>query len=252
MSRFLVRAKDLCFSYQARNGTVETLKDIDLDVKRGAFLSIIGPSGCGKTSLLRLIAGLETPTSGMLEVGNNNHSELHCGFVFQAPALFPWLTVAGNIAKPLKLMGMRVEERDTKIGQILEMTGLHEFSQKYPHQLSGGMQQRVSLARALVTDPGLLLMDEPFGALDELTRETMNAELHSLWKKTGKTICFVTHSISEAVFLSTDILVLSSRPGRVVKKFKTKLPAKRSPATLETRAFNDLASNVRKALRAGN
>lgn len=250
MSDIHIRTERLSFAYDASNGRVETLANIDLEVRRGSFLSIIGPSGCGKTSLLRLIAGLEKPTGGKLEVFKAKDSRLRCGFVFQTPALFPWLTARGNIEKPLKVVsGLSSAKKQSDVQRVLEQVGLEEFADKYPHQLSGGMQQRVSLARALATDPDLLLMDEPFGALDEMTRETMNAELHALWQRTGKTVCFVTHSIPEAVFLSTDIVVLSSRPGRVVGQFKSKLPAKRTPRTLETKAFNDLASRVRKALR---
>ncbi len=183
MSEILIKAIDLGFSYKADNGDVEVLKDINLSVSKGSFLSIIGPSGCGKTSLLRLIAGLESPTSGNIEVAAQNSS-----YVFQQPALFPWATVKSNIAKPLKLT--KAKQVEQKVGDVLELVGLSEFADKYPHQLSGGMQQRVSIARALAMEPDLLLMDEPFGALDEQTRENMNLELHSLWKTTGKTVFF--------------------------------------------------------------
>ena len=242
MSEILIKANDLSFSYKAENGDVEVLKDIDLNVSKGSFLSIIGPSGCGKTSLLRLIAGLEGASGGSVETAIENSA-----YVFQQPALFPWATVKANIAKPLKLSGSGGIEQ--KVQSVLERVGLSEFSDKYPHQLSGGMQQRVSIARALVMEPGLLLMDEPFGALDEQTRESMNLELHSLWASTKKTVCFVTHSISEAVFLSTDILVLSARPGEVKAQFKSRLPKKRTPETFTSQAFNDQVAEVRKAMR---
>ena len=242
MSRTLVKATDLGFSYRADNGDVEVLKDINLSIEQGSFTSIIGPSGCGKTSLLRLIAGLEEASGGGIEVGTQNSA-----FVFQQPALFPWATVQGNIAKPLKLS--KAADVDNKISAVLDLVGLSGSENQYPHQLSGGMQQRVSIARALVMEPDLLLMDEPFGALDEQTREGMNLELRALWKETEKTVCFVTHSISEAVFLSTDIFVLSSKPERIKAKFKSALPAKRGPETFTSQAFNKLVSEVRSALR---
>ncbi len=246
MSSSQITASSLSFSYRGKDGILEALKNIDLAVERGAFLSIIGPSGCGKTSFLRLIAGLEMPTGGELIIGNGDE---RCGFVFQAPSLFPWLNVAKNIAKPLELSGVAKKERAAKVKSVLELVGLQGFERKYPWQLSGGMQQRVSIARALVTDPDLLLMDEPFGALDEITRESMNRELYALWQRTGKTVCFVTHSIHEAVYLSSEILVLSKSPGRVVEQFASTLPNKRDASTVETKAFAGLAAKVRKALR---
>lgn len=243
MNSKLITANNLGFSYRADNGDVEVLSNINLDVERASFLSIIGPSGCGKTSLLRLIAGLEKPTHGRIEVETQNSA-----FVFQQPALFPWATVSANVAKPLKLSKSdRIKERTAL---VLEQVGLSEFADKYPHQLSGGMQQRVSIARALAMEPDLLLMDEPFGALDEQTRENMNLELRELWKATNKTVCFVTHSIAEAVFLSTDILVLSSRPGEVKAVFKTALSEKRTPETFTSQAFNKQVAEVRKAMRS--
>lgn len=238
----LIKASDLAFSYRADNGDIDVLKNINVRVEKGSFLSIIGPSGCGKTSLLRLIAGLEQPTYGSIEVGSQNSA-----YVFQQPALFPWATVSANIEKPMKLSN--AHNIAQKTAQVLEQVGLSEFADKYPHQLSGGMQQRVSIARALAMQPDLLLMDEPFGALDEQTRENMNLELWELWKATNKTICFVTHSIAEAVFLSTDILVLSSRPGEVKAMFKTALPKERTPETFTSQAFNDQVTEVRKVMR---
>ena len=242
-----ISAKNLSFSYPDKDGDVEVLSGLDFEVSKGAFLSIIGPSGCGKTSLLRLIAGLETPSSGEIVTGKGDE---RCGFVFQAASLFPWLTVKKNIQKPLALAGMAKREREQKVESVLELVDLQEFENKYPWQLSGGMQQRASIARALVTDPDLLLMDEPFGSLDEITREGMNRELYALWQRTGKTICFVTHSIPEAVYLSSEILVLSPRPGTIAAHLKNTLPAMRDASTIETRKFSELATNVRKALRS--
>lgn len=243
MSKYLIKASNLGFSYKADNGDVEVLRDINLDVARGSFLSIIGPSGCGKTSLLRLIAGLEKPINGSINVETQNSA-----YVFQQPALFPWATVSANVAKPLKLS--KADRIGEKTNQVLKQVGLSDFADKYPHQLSGGMQQRVSIARALAMEPDLLLMDEPFGALDEQTRENMNLELRELWMKTGKTVCFVTHSISEAVFLSTDILVLSSRPGEVKARIKSSLPEKRTLENFTSQAFNNQVAEVRKAMRS--
>lgn len=242
MSKLLISAEALGFSYSDGKNALEVLRGIDLQIDKGSFVSIIGPSGCGKTSLLRLFAGLEKPTIGSLGVSTQNSA-----FVFQQPALFPWATVQANIAKPIKLAGSNAVAE--KVAAALELVGLSDFSDSYPHQLSGGMQQRVAIARALVMEPELLLMDEPFGALDEQTRENMNLELHQLWMKTGKTVCFVTHSISEAVFLSTDILVLSSRPGEVREVIKSALPKKRTLETLISQAFNNQVAEVRKAMR---
>lgn len=242
MSKCLINTSNLGFSYQADNGDVEVLRDINIDVAKGSFLSIIGPSGCGKTSMLRLIAGLEKPSHGSINVETQNSA-----YVFQQPALFPWATVSANVAKPLKLS--KAEQIEEKTNQVLKQVGLSDFADKYPHQLSGGMQQRVSIARALAMEPDLLLMDEPFGALDEQTRENMNLELRALWQATGKTVCFVTHSISEAVFLSTDILVLSSRPGEVKAQIKSALPDKRNLETFSSKNFSAQISEVRKAMR---
>jgi len=242
LSNSLITAGSLGFSYQAENGDVEVIKGINLNVAEGSFLSIIGPSGCGKTSLLRLIAGLEMPTTGSIEVSTQNSA-----YVFQQPALFPWASVKDNIAKPLKLT--KASQINQKVHRVLELVGLSEFSDKYPHQLSGGMQQRVAIARALAMEPDLLLMDEPFGALDEMTREAMNLELHKVWSSTKKTICFVTHSISEAAFLSTDILVLSSRPGQIIEQIKSPLSRQKDVRMYDSSEFKDLVSHIRSALK---
>ena len=252
MSEDQITAEGLSFSYFDGKEETEVIRDFTFSFERGAFVSIIGPSGCGKTSLLRLIAGLEEPTRGTLNIADNvpSDSSIKCGFVFQSASLFPWLSVADNIAKPLKLAGDLKSTCDVKVGSLLEMVGLEDFRDKYPHQLSGGMQQRVSIARALAMDPDMLLMDEPFGALDEITREKMNAELYALWMRTGKTICFVTHSISEAAFLSSRILVMSARPGRMVEDFKSPLPKIRDGLLLETKEFSSFISRIRQSLRS--
>ena len=241
----MIKIQDLCFSYRASNGNVEVLQDINLSVGAGEFLSIIGPSGCGKTSLLRLIAGLEAANSGEINV-----EATRSAFVFQTPALFPWMTVRGNVEKPLKLQNVDKQEIKSRVDAVLNLVDLEDFVSKYPHQLSGGMQQRAAIARALVIEPDLLLMDEPFGALDELTREKMNLELHELWKRTGTTVCFVTHSISEAAFLSTQTLVLSGRPGAVKQQVKSDLGLHRSLETFVSPEFNAQVAEIRSAMRA--
>ena len=203
--------------FDTRDGPVQALSNINLKVSRGEFVSFIGPSGCGKTTLLRAVADLETPTSGAIRVNGMSPHEARAkrayGYVFQAPALYPWRTVARNIALPLEIMGFDKAEREARVKKGLDLVNLQGFGAKFPWQLSGGMQQRASIARALSFDPDLLLMDEPFGALDEIVRDMLNQQLLTLWEVTGKTVLFVTHSIPEAVFLSTHIVVMSPRPG---------------------------------------
>jgi NitT/TauT family transport system ATP-binding protein len=232
------------------------LSNIDLSVKRGEFVSFIGPSGCGKTTLMRLVADLERPTEGSIKVNGVTPGEARLarayGYVFQAPALYPWRTVIRNVTLPLEIMGIAREERLTRAAKYLEMVGLAGFERKFPWQLSGGMQQRVSIARALSFEPQLLLMDEPFGALDEITRDHLNEQLIGVWDRTKKTVVFVTHSISEAVFLSSRIVVMSPRPGRIVEMIESPLPAKRTLDIRETPEFLAVAHRVREALRAGH
>ena len=219
-------------------------------------VSFIGPSGCGKTTLLRAIADLETPTSGSIRVNALSPSEARAkrayGYVFQAPALYPWRTVARNIALPLEIMGFSRAERDARVEKGLELVNLAGFGGKYPWQLSGGMQQRASIARALSFDPDLLLMDEPFGALDEIVRDMLNQQLLRLWDMTGKTVLFVTHSIPEAVFLSTRIVVMSPRPGRVCDVIECNFPRDRQLDIRETPEFLTIANRVRQGLREGH
>jgi NitT/TauT family transport system ATP-binding protein len=222
---------DLSLSFQTRDGPVQALSKIDLRVQRGEFVSFIGPSGCGKTTLLRAIADLETPTSGALSVNGMSAQEARAkrayGYVFQAPALYPWRTVARNIALPLEIMGYPKSDCDERVKKGLELVNLTGFGNKYPWQLSGGMQQRASIARALAFDPDLLLMDEPFGALDEIVRDKLNLQLLQLWRLTGKTVLFVTHSIPEAVLLADRVVVMSARPGRIAEIVEVGLPRPR-------------------------
>ena len=252
----VVSARNLCLTYQTNDGPVHALSNVDLDVRKGDFISFIGPSGCGKTTFLRCIADLEQKTSGEIDVNGMTPAEARnaraYGYVFQAPALFPWRTIEKNIALPLEIMGYTKEEREKRIAQTLELVNLTGFEKKHPWQLSGGMQQRASIARALAFDADLLLMDEPFGALDEIVRDHLNEQLLKLWARTNKTICFVTHSIPEAVYLSTKIVVMSPRPGRVTDIIESTLPAERPLGIRETPEFLAIAHRVREGLRAGH
>jgi NitT/TauT family transport system ATP-binding protein len=242
--------------FDTADGPVQALADVDLKVARGEFVSFIGPSGCGKTTLLRAVADLETPTSGAIRVNGMSPSEARArrayGYVFQAPALYPWRSVARNIALPLEVMGFAKAERDARVAKGLELVNLSGFGAKYPWQLSGGMQQRASIARALSFDPDLLLMDEPFGALDEIVRDMLNQQLLRLWDVTGKTVLFVTHSIPEAVFLSTHIVVMSPRPGRIIDIIACNFPRDRALDIRETPEFLAIANRVRHGLREGH
>lgn len=253
----VIAAHDLSLVFQTADKPVHALANIDLAIEAGEFVSLIGPSGCGKTTLLRAIADLERPTSGSLTVNGVSPQEARqaraYGYVFQAPALYPWRNVERNLKLPLEVMGLSRAEQAERAKHYLDMVGLAGFEKKFPWQLSGGMQQRVSIARALSFEPQLLLMDEPFGALDEITRDNLNVELLRLWAQTGKTVVFVTHSIPEAVFLSTKIVVMSPRPGRILTVIDcSALPRERNLDLRETPEFLDLAHQVREGLRAGH
>jgi NitT/TauT family transport system ATP-binding protein len=250
-----IEINGLSLSFDTADGPVQALSNVSLTVARGEFVSFIGPSGCGKTTLLRAVADLETPTAGSIRVNGLSPSQARAsrayGDVFQAPALYPWRTVARNIALPLEIMGFPRKERDARVEKGLELVNLAGFGAKYPWQLSGGMQQRASIARALSFDPDLLLMDEPFGALDEIVRDMLNQQLLRLWDLTGKTVLFVTHSIPEAVFLSTRIVVMSPRPGRVCDVIDCNFPRDRQLEIRETPEFLAIANRVRQGLREG-
>ncbi len=232
---------------------VIALKDINLEIQPGEFVSFIGPSGCGKSTLLRLIADLGQPTGGTLTVNGKTPGEARrgreYGFVFQAATLYEWRTIQKNVQLPLEIMGYSSEERDKRTQKMLEMVELGKFANHYPWQLSGGMQQRASIARALAFEPKLLLMDEPFGALDEFTRDRMNMELLRIWQQTNITIVFVTHSISEAVFLSNRVVVMSARPGRIKDVIAIDLPQPRVFETREEPAYYNYITQVRESLR---
>jgi len=250
----VVSAKNLGLTFSTRDGDVVALSDVNLEIGTGEFVSFIGPSGCGKTTFLRVIADLEQPTSGSITVNGTSPTDARLnrayGYVFQAPALYPWRTIEKNVALPLEIMGL--SDREARIKRTLELVNLTGFEKKFPWQLSGGMQQRASIARALAFDADLLLMDEPFGALDEIVRDHLNSELLKLWARTKKTIAFVTHSIPEAVYLSTKIVVMSPRPGRVTDIIDSDLPAERPLDIRETPEFLRLAARVRDGLRAGH
>jgi NitT/TauT family transport system ATP-binding protein len=252
----VVSAKNLSLTFETNDGPVNALSDVNLDISKGEFVSFIGPSGCGKTTFLRTIADLEQPSAGDLHINGMTPREAResraYGYVFQAPALYPWRTIDKNVALPLEIMGYSHSEQAERIKRTLELVNLTGFEKKYPWQLSGGMQQRASIARALAFDADLLLMDEPFGALDEIVRDHLNSELLKLWARTQKTICFVTHSIPEAVYLSTKIVVMSPRPGRVTDIIESKLPAERPLNIRETPEFLEIAARVRDGLRAGH
>ncbi|MGR3747846.1 ABC transporter ATP-binding protein [Paracoccus sp. (in: a-proteobacteria)] len=256
MAASVIEASGAGLTFQTTDGPVHALKDVDLTIGQGDFVSFIGPSGCGKTTLLRAIAALETPTAGRLSVNGMTPDAARkaraYGYVFQAPGLYPWRTIAGNIGLPLEIMGFDRTERRQRIDRVLDLVDLAGFGGKYPWQLSGGMQQRASIARALAFDADILLMDEPFGALDEIVRDRLNEALLELWAKTGKTIGFVTHSIPEAVYLSTRIVVMSPRPGRITRIIESPLPRERPLDIRDTPEFIALAHEVREGLREGH
>jgi NitT/TauT family transport system ATP-binding protein len=250
----VIDAKDVSLTFSTADGPVYALSGVNLKVEDGDFVSFIGPSGCGKTTLLRVIADLEQATGGGLTVNGMAPAAARLarayGYVFQAPGLLPWRNVARNVALPLEIMG--IADAEARVTRNLDLVNLTGFEKKFPWQLSGGMQQRVSIARALAFDPQLLLMDEPFGALDEIVRDKLNQQLLELWDRTRKTVVFVTHSIPEAVFLSTKIVVMSPRPGRIIDVIETDFPRNRSLDIRETPAFLKVAHRVREGLKAGH
>ncbi len=256
MSGQVIGIDNLSLTFPSRDGDVHALSNIDLKINRGDFVSFIGPSGCGKTTLLRVIADLESPTSGSISVNDMSPEEARLarayGYVFQAAALYPWRSIEKNVALPLEIMGLSVASIKERVASNLELVNLAGFEKKFPWQLSGGMQQRASIARALAVEPDLLLMDEPFGALDEIVRDHLNEQLLQLWAATRKTVVFVTHSIPEAVFLSTHIVVMSPRPGRIHEIIESDLPVQRDLDVRETPEFLALAQRVRQGLRAGH
>ena len=265
----VIEAKGLSLTFHTNDGPVHALKDVNLTIGKGEFVSFIGPSGCGKTTFLRCIAALEHPTEGRLSVNGMSADAARqaraYGYVFQAAGLYPWRTIAGNVKLPLEIMGFSRAEQEERVRKVLSLVDLDGFGKKFPWQLSGGMQQRASIARALAFDADILLMDEPFGALDEIVRDRLNEELLKLWARTEKTIGFVTHSIPEAVtigfvthsipeavYLSTRIVVMSPRPGRITDVIESTLPRERPLDIRDSKEFIEIAHRVREGLRAGH
>ena len=252
----VIEARSLNLTFATNDGPVHALSDVNLTINKGDFVSFIGPSGCGKTTFLRTLAALEEPTSGTILVNGQTPDQARqkraYGYVFQHAGLYPWRTIAGNIKLPLEIMGYSKSEQLRRTDEVLRLVELEDFSKKFPWQLSGGMQQRASIARALAFDAELLLMDEPFGALDEIVRDHLNEQLLELWKRTNKTICFVTHSIPEAVFLSTKIVVMSPRPGRITDVIESSLSVDRPLEIRDSTEFIEIAQRVREGLRAGH
>lgn len=253
-----IKIKGLCVTFKDKDGgqDIQALKDVHLDIKEGAFVSLLGPSGCGKTTLLRSIADLQEISSGIISVKGRTPKEVRLsqkyGIVFQNPVLYDWRNVRRNICMPMEVIGLPKKERTRRIDEVLELVGLTKFEKKYPHQLSGGMQQRVGIARALALDPEILLMDEPFSALDEFTKEKLHMDLLNIWQKTKKTILFVTHNIQESVFLSDNVVVLSPHPGRVSAVVDIDLPRSRSLDCRDTLEFSALVSKVRNSFEGAN
>jgi len=252
----IITARDLDLTFTTNDGPVHALKDVNLDINKGDFVSFIGPSGCGKTTFLRCIAGLETPTSGDIAVNGMTPDQARqaraYGYVFQAAGLYPWRTIGGNVKLPLEIMGFSKAEQAERVQRVMDLVDLTGFDRKFPWQLSGGMQQRASIARARAFDADILLMDEPFGALDEIVRDHLNEQLLKLWARTEKTIAFVTHSIPEAVYLSTKIVVMSPRPGRISDVIESTLPRERPLDIRDSPEFIEIAHRVRDGLRAGH
>lgn len=252
----VISARDLDLTFQTGDGPIHALKGVTLDIAKGEFVSFIGPSGCGKTTFLRVIADLEKPSAGTITVNGMTPDAARraraYGYVFQAAGLYPWRTIAGNIKLPLEIMGYSAAEQESRAAKVLDLVELSGFARKYPWQLSGGMQQRASIARALAFDADILLMDEPFGALDEIVRDRLNEQLLDLWARTEKTIGFVTHSIPEAVYLSTKIVVMSPRPGRITDIIDSPLPRERPLDIRDSQQFIEIAHRVREGLRAGH
>ena len=252
----VISARNLDLTFQTNDGPVHALKGVYLDINKGEFVSFIGPSGCGKTTFLRVMADLEQPTGGAISVNGISAEDARkaraYGYVFQAAGLYPWRTIGGNIGLPLEIMGYSKADQAERVKRVLELVELDGFERKFPWQLSGGMQQRASIARALAFDADILLMDEPFGALDEIVRDHLNEQLLKLWARTEKTIAFVTHSIPEAVYLSTKIVVMSPRPGRITDIIDSPLPKERPLEIRDSPEFLEIAHRVRDGLRAGH
>jgi NitT/TauT family transport system ATP-binding protein len=242
-----IRLERVRKSYPAEGGEILAVSDVSFDVKAGEFISLVGPSGCGKSTLLKILSGLIRNDGGVVRFGEAGQSR-DIGMVFQQPLLLKWRSVLDNVLLPVEILGLPAQEARERAMHLLDLVGLAGFEERRPYELSGGMQQRAAIARALVHDPSLVLMDEPFGALDALTRERMNVELHRIWKESGKTILFVTHSISEAVFLGTQVIVLTARPARVAGLVRIDLPEPRNLEIKTHEAFGAYARRIYELL----
>jgi len=243
----LIHARGVHKTYRTQDGEVETLKPLDFEIRAGEFVSVVGPSGCGKSTLMKMVAGLLPISGGELSLSGRRVAgpQTNVGIVFQTATLLPWRRVIDNILLQAEIRGMPMPAARQRAQQLIEMAGLQGFEQKYPWQLSGGMQQRVAILRALLHDPPLLLMDEPFGALDAMTREKMNLELQRIWMAAGKTVLLITHSIPEAIFLSDRVLVMTERPGRIAAVYDIDLPRPRSLDVMGSERFAQLARTLR-------
>ncbi len=243
----MLETRALSVTYRTRRGTIDALREIDLRIEPGEFVTVLGPSGCGKSTLLKIAAGLLTPSAGQIMLSgkpvNGPHEDI--GIAFQKPTLMPWKTVLGNVMLPSHTLGHDMRAARTRARELLALMGLQDFADNYPNELSGGMQQRVGLARMLQRDPKLLLMDEPFAALDAMTRETLTLELQRIWLKQRKSVLFITHSIAEAVFLSDRVLVMSPRPGRLIEDFRVPLDRPRTLDTMSSPGFVDAVRHLR-------
>jgi NitT/TauT family transport system ATP-binding protein len=250
--REVIGIDDVSLIYRSKSSAVHALDRVSLQASKGEFVAVVGPSGCGKSTLIKLVSGLILPSEGVIRVNGQPVSgpTASVGIVFQNPLLMAWRSALQNVLLQIEIRDLPVENYGATAKELIELVGLEGFENAYPHQLSGGMQQRVGLCRALIHDPDLLLMDEPFGALDALTREQMNAELQRIWMERRKTVLFITHSISEAVYLADRILVMSSRPGRIVGEINVDLPRPRTVDSTETIAFTQFTRQVRKNLNS--
>jgi len=247
----IVAAEGVSLVYQTRRGTITALENLDLSIGRGEFFSLIGPSGCGKSSFLKVAAGLLPQTSGSMTLDGSpvRGPRREVGVIFQRPTLFPWKTVMDNVLLPAQTLNLDKDAARARADELLKLVGLDEFADNYPNELSGGMQQRVGIVRALIHDPDVLLMDEPFAALDALTREHMMIELQDIWMTTEKSVLFITHSIPEAVFLSDRVAVMSQRPGRIVQEHRVDLGRPRDLSTMANAAFNEICNELRAELQ---
>lgn len=239
---------DVGLTYATRRGKIEALTDVDLRIGDGEFVALLGPSGCGKSTVLKLAAGLMNATRGSVRVASHQVSGpgRHTGVVFQKPNLLPWKSVFNNVLLPARTLGLAADAARERASQLLELVGLADFADDYPFELSGGMQQRVGIARMLLHDPDLLLMDEPFAALDALSREALTLELQRIWGQQRKSVLFITHSIQEAVFLADRVLVMSARPGRIIDELAIPLPRPRNPGILADDEFTSLCQHLRR------